>query len=157
MPDFSSLLSKPTDEIKKPKPLPEGSYSGIIQKFEFREADTPKDPVNPKKPVLTLHIALSEALDDVDQADLAEALQGEALSAKPAQRYDLWLTPDAQYRVVELCQSCGIATEGSTLGAVIPELQGKSVTCAGTKTQSKKAGQEETFYFNLSSVVGTGS
>lgn len=156
-PDFSSLLAKPTDEIKRPKPLPEGTYSGIIQKFEFREVDTPKDTANPKKAVLSLTIGLTEALDDVDQADLGEALQGEPLSSKNVRPYDMWLTADAQYRIVELCQSCGIATEGSTLGAIIPELQGKSVNVGMVKVQSRKAGEEETFYSNIGTVAGTGA
>lgn len=152
-PDFSQLLAKPTDEIKKPKPLPEGSYQGNIQKYEFREADTPNDKENPKKPVLTLHVKLTEAMSDVDEADLNDALQGENLSSKPAQRFDMWLTPDAQYRVVELCVSCGIPTEGRTLGEIIPELQNQMVTASVSKTQSKK--DPEVFYSNIDKLVGT--
>lgn len=154
MVDFSQLLAKPTDEIKKPKPLPEGSYQFLCTKYEFREANTPNDKDNPKKPVVTLSLRYQEAMEDVDQADLDEALQGEALSSK-ATNYDLWLTPDAQYRIVELAKSAGVPVEGTTLGEIIPELVNQVFMGTVVKVQSKRPGQEDTFYSNVNSLVGT--
>jgi glutaredoxin-related protein len=154
MPDFSALLSKPTSEIKKPKPMPEGTYMGLVLKQEYREADTPKDKENPKKPVCQYSVRLTEALDDVDQADLADALQGEDITAKRPMDYDFWLTPDAQYRVVEFAQSCGVPTEGRTLGEIIPECVNQTVRVSVVKVQSKKPGQEDTWFANISNMVG---
>lgn len=153
-PDFSALLSKPTDEIKKPKPLPEGTYTLLCTKFEYREAKTPNDKENPVKATCQLSLRYQEAMSDVDSADLDEALQGEALTTK-ATNYDLWLTPDAQYRVVELCKTAGIDTEGKTLGEIIPELVNKTFTGTASKVQSKKPGQEGTFYTNITALIGT--
>jgi len=154
MPDFSSLLSKPTDEIKKPKPLPEGTYQVLCTKYEFREANTPNDKENPKKPVVTLSLRYQEAMEDVDEADLDDALQGEDITQKST-NYDLWLTPDAQYRVVDLCKSAGIPVEGTTLGEIIPELVNHVYMASVIKVQSKKQGQEDTFYSNINSLIGT--
>lgn len=153
--DFSSLLAKPTDEIKKPKPLPEGSYSGLTTQYKYETAKTPNDRENPEKPVVRMQVKLNEAMADVDAADLNDALQGEALSSKQALNYDFWLTPDAQYRVLECAQSMGIDTEGKTLGEVIPAMMNQPVTVTIIKVQSKKQGQEDVFYSNIGSLVGT--
>lgn len=153
-PDFSALLSKPVSEIKKPKPLPEGSFELIITNYKYEEANTPNDTANPKKPVCNLALRYNQAMEDVDQADLNDALQGEALTSKTT-NYTLWLTPDAQYRAVELCQTCGIQTEGMTLGQMIPELVNKTVIGNVVQVASKRAGAKPDDKFaNLASIVG---
>lgn len=153
MPDFSSLLAKPTADIKQPKPLPEGSYSGIITKKEYREVDTPKDTTQPKKPVCSFSIRLDAALDDVDEADLNEALDGEALSQKNMRPYDMWLTNDAQYRVVELGATMGLTAD--TLGELIESMVNQPVIVSLIKVQSKKPGETDKFFTNIGNVVGT--
>lgn len=157
MPDFSALLSKPADEIKKPKPNPAGSYSGIIKKFAFDEAKTPRDTANPTKPVCELAVGLTEPMDDVDAEDYAAwVADGGVLNARDF-GYTMWLTPDAQYRVIELATSCGIAVEGKSLGEVIAELPNMPVIASVELVQSKKQGQEEVFFANITNLVGTGS
>ncbi len=151
--DFSQLLSKPAEEIKAPKALPEGSFLGLITAFKFDIAKTPNDKEQPEKPVCDLTVKLQEAMEDVDAADLNEALDGQPLSAKPAMKHTLWLTPDAQYRVVELCENLGIPKEGQTLASMIPELVNKTVLVNLVKVQSKKAGQSDVFFTNIGTIA----
>jgi hypothetical protein len=151
MPDFSSLLAKPTTEIKEPKPLPIGTYQGLIIKKEYREVDTPKDTANPKKPVVSFSIRLDSAMDDVDQADLNEALDGQTLAQKNMRPYDMWLTNDAQYRVVELGNSMGL--QADTLGELIESMVNQPVLVSLDKVQDRK--NPERFYTNITNVVGT--
>ena len=44
MVDFSALLSKPADEIKRPPALPAGTYKGIIKTHKFDESSEKKTP-----------------------------------------------------------------------------------------------------------------
>lgn len=126
MPDFTKLLSTPTSEIHKPKPLPVGTYQGTIKSFKLEEQKTPKDTENPVKPVCNLVCGFVAPMNDVEQDELTEALQGADLSTK-ARNYTFWLTSDAQYRLVEFAASLGIPTEGRTLGEIIPELVNQPV------------------------------
>lgn len=155
MPDFSALLSKPADEIKKPKPLPIGSYSGLIQKFAYEEAKTPRDKENPTKPVVNLTIGLDQAMEDVDSEALAEWIADGAQINGRTYDYTFWLTADAQYRVVEFAQSLGIDTSGKTLGEIISEFPNNPVIASVEHVQSKKAGQEDTYFANITNLVGT--
>lgn len=150
MPDFSELLSKPTEEIKKPKPLPEGSYQVLISAHKYDEAKTKEGP----KAIVRLTCRFQEAMDDVDEADLSDALQGEVLTTKSA-TYDMWLTPDAQYRVVEFAKSLGVETEGTTLGQIIPEFVNQSAMATVVQVQSNKPGQDDVFFSNITNLVGT--
>lgn len=156
MPDFSALLSKPADDIARPVPNPEGTYFGIINDHKFDEAKTPNDKANPVKAVCELHVRLTEAGDDVDAEALAEALATtEGGIGGRIYNYTLWLTADAQYRAIELCQSCGIDTSGKTLGECISELNNQPVIASIEHVQSKKPGQEDVFFANIATLVGT--
>jgi hypothetical protein len=151
MPDFSNLLAKPTAEIKEPKPLPVGTYMGLLTKKEYREVDTPKDTETPKKPVVSFTVRLDEAMEDVDQADLNEALDGQALSSKTMRPYDMWLTNDAQYRVVELGNSMGL--QADTLGELIESMVNQPVLVSLDKVQDRK--NPDRWFTNITKLVGT--
>ncbi len=153
MPDFNDLLAKPTDDIKKPEPLPVGSYLGSIVKYEFAEAKTPKDKENPVKAVAEMSILLNEALDDVDPEDLAMFLASGAKISGRKYSHTFWLTADALYRVVEFAASLGIETSGKTLGEIFPELLNQSVIAAVDHVQSKKPGKEDDVYANITNLA----
>lgn len=134
MPDFSSLLSTPTSDIKKPVPLPEGTFLGTIKSYKLDEAKTKEGP----KPICQLICQPNQAMDDVDPEALAESLAGGSITDKPGMNYTFWLTPDAQYRLVEFATSLGIDTEGRTLGEIIPELVNQPVYMSVVQIDSNR-------------------
>jgi len=110
MADFKSLLSKPMDEIERPKPLPAGTYVGRIVKYDFAESQEKKTPY------LRYTVQPEEVGDDVSPEDLA----GVDMTKKQL-RKDFYLTNDAMYRLKEFLESCGIDVTGRSLGEAIPE------------------------------------
>lgn len=117
--DFSSLLNKPTDDIKRPPSLPAGSYFGIIEKHAFDESREKKTPYVSYTVKLT-----GEYGEDVD----LEAVQGIEIS-KRTMRKDFYLTEDALWRLKEFLESCNIPMAGRSLGETIPEAVNCRVLC----------------------------
>lgn len=111
-PNFAHLLNKPATEIEKPKPMPVGTYYGIVQGF------APMESPKQQTPFLRFNVKLLRAGDDVDQSELAAAKVkfGEKIVSK-----DFYLTDDAEYRLVEFLESCGIPKEGKSLGEMLAE------------------------------------
>lgn len=138
--DFKTLLAKPTDSIEKPKPLPAGTYNGVISKYEFGESKEKKTPF--VRYFLTCH----SACDDVD----ADSVAGIDLSKK-ALRRDYYLTEDAMYRVKDLLESVGVSCTGRSLGEVIPEAINASVLISVT-WRSSPDGSET--YNDVTGIVG---
>ena len=116
-PDFRSLLSKPADEFKPPAPLPQGTYYGILTKFEFGEAKNEK-----KTPYLRYTIQLTGAGADVDPSEIAEV----DFSKRTVTR-DYYLTGDSMWRLTALMRDLGYEVEGKTLDTLIPETQNQQV------------------------------
>ncbi len=114
--DFSALLNKPLDDIKRPPALPAGTYYGRVNKFEFDKSSEKKTPF------LRLHLTITSAGDDVSPDDLKEI----DLSKKQL-RKDFYITPDAEYRIKEFLESCSIPTAGRSLGEAIPDCMNASV------------------------------
>jgi len=110
MPDFSQLLSKPLDEVKRPPALPAGTYYGTIKSYELGESSEKKTPY------VRMHLTLSHAGEDVDQADL----NGIDLNKKQL-RADFYLTQDADWRLKEFLESCHIDTKGRTFQSSLPD------------------------------------
>jgi hypothetical protein len=108
--DFSKLLSTPMDTVEKPKPLPTGTYMGVISKYEFGES---KDK---KTPYVRFFLNLTGAGPDIDVGEVA----GIDWSKKQLRR-DLYLTDDAIYRLKDLLASIGVPVEGRTFGESIPD------------------------------------
>lgn len=117
--DFSTLLSKPADEVKRPPALPAGSYFGVIEKHAFDESREKKTPYVSYTVKLT-----GEYGDDVD----AEGVEGIDI-AKRTMRKDFYLTEDALWRLKEFIESCGVPSVGRSLGEIIPEVVNCRVLC----------------------------
>lgn len=104
-PNFASVLDADAATIERPKPLPVGSYTGII-------VGMPRFDKSKKKqtPFVEFTIKLTAALDDVDAAEL-EAIGG--LGDK-TMKHTLYDTPDAGYRIKEfLCNDLGLELDDS--------------------------------------------
>lgn len=108
--DFSKLLSKPMDSVEKPKPLPAGTFLGVISKYEFGES---KDK---KTPYVRFFLNLTGPGPDIE----ASSVEGIDFSKKQLRR-DYFLTDDAMYRLKDLLQSVGIPTAGRTFDESIPD------------------------------------
>lgn len=112
--NFKALLTKNLDDIKKPTALPAGSYRGVIRGHTFDSS------ARKGTPFVRFEVILSEALDGVDQEDLALALASKPLAERKF-RKDYFLTEDALYRCKDMLTSLGIETAGRTLDETIPE------------------------------------
>lgn len=109
--DFKALLSKNVDDVKRPVPLPAGTYQGFIGTHKFDESK------NKKTPFVRFMIKLTAPGNDVDPNELDGIELGKREYGK-----DYYLTPDADYRVKDLAASCGISVTGRSLGEVIEDI-----------------------------------
>lgn len=116
MPDFSTLLSKPLDSIKRPPPLPAGTYMGTIKSYEALESKEKKTPY------IRFNLNLVSPGQDIDPNDL----NGIDLSKRQLRR-DFFLTPDAEYRLKEFLESLGIDTKGRTFQSTLPDSLNQAV------------------------------
>lgn len=124
--DFRTLLSKSTDTIERPKPLPQGTYYGTISRHEFGESS------NKRTPYVRFHLQLTGPSDDIDP-DMMEGID----CTKKTLRRDFYLTEDALYRLKDFMESLGIETAGRSLGEVIPETTGMPVMISVTQRNSQ--------------------
>jgi hypothetical protein len=116
-PNFRNLLDKPiTEEAKRPPNLPDGSYHGIITKWE------PGESSQKKTAFVRFFIQLTHAAEDVPP----DQLEGVDFSKKQMRR-DYYITPDAEYRLHEFLGSVGIPVVGRSYSDMLPETIGKNV------------------------------
>ncbi len=95
-PNFSSILDQAPTEIEKPKPLPVGSYIGLVDGIpQFDKSKIQKTDF------VAFNLKPLQAKEDVDQTLLAEALKGKALAEKKLRPLTFYLTEDAVYRLDE--------------------------------------------------------
>lgn len=103
--DFTNILEIQVGTAKEPKPLPEGTYVGVIAAPP--ELTTRKTKEG-DKPVLQVTVSLQEALD-VDEDELTEAgglLKGDGTSRTV--RNDFWITEDARFIFEQFCASLNL-------------------------------------------------
>lgn len=124
--DFKQLLSKPLDDVKKPPPLPAGTYFGAITKWEFGESPEKKTPY------VRFFFLLQSPGPDIDVNELT----GVDL-AKRSPRKDFYITPDAEWRLKEFIESAGASTAGRSFASAIPDLQNRPVIIEVTQRSSK--------------------
>lgn len=119
MPDFSSLLSKPAGEAKKPPVLDAGDYPGVIKGYE------PGESQQKKTPYVQFNIGLTGWPDGADP-QLREDGTPIDLSTKSLNR-KMYLTPDALWRLDEMLKSLGVDMAGRSYEDILPETIGMSI------------------------------
>lgn len=124
--DFTALLQTPMDEIKRPPPLPAGTFHGSILGFNFDLSQKKKTPY------VRFELGRLTPNEDVDMS----ALEGVDLT-KRSLRKDFYLTEDSRYRVKDFLESCGITVTGRSLGQCIPETLNANVIIAVTQRNSE--------------------
>jgi hypothetical protein len=125
--NFNELLQKPTADVKKPPLLNDGLYYGTLGQFALQESRQKKTPF------ASFPITLTHAAEGVELTD-DEGQQIEVAGTKKS--VDMYLSENAQYRIVELAKALGIETEGLTLGQLLPTLVGQTVLIEITKIPS---------------------
>jgi len=115
MPDFSQLLRKPAADIKRPPALPPGDYLGVIKSYELGDQNKNKTPY------VRFQVGLMGWPDAVPEDERT----GIDLSKKQLRR-DFYLTDDADWRLKEFLESCGIKFDNFETG--VPEAIGAQVT-----------------------------
>lgn len=128
--NFSNLLSVAVDKIEKPKPLPAGTYTTIITKYEFDETKSEK-----KTPLCKVFLKVLSAGEDVDAEELGKI----ANLSERAISFSFYLTPDALWRFKEfLVDTLGL-TGGETLEALVPNMVGQTVLASVEHVLSRDA------------------
>ncbi len=129
---LASLLNQPLDDtnVKRPQPLPDGTYFGVITSFKFGESR------NKKTPNIRLDINVTSAGDDVRPT--VEA-QGIDVTTKRLNR-DFYFTPDALYRWTDFLTSCNIKWQGRAINDQATDLPNTPVMFT-TKTRTADDGR----------------
>jgi len=112
--DFRPLLNKKADDCKPMPPLPEGTYRGRITKHQFQ---TSRDKGTP---YVEFTIQLMSAEDDIDPNLLVDAENNPIDLSRIMKNTRFFLTPNADYRLVEFIKTLGVKTAGMDLGELIP-------------------------------------
>ncbi len=120
MPNFHELLSKPAGQAKKPQALPVGDYPGVIKGYTTGETNNDK-----KTPFVRFNLGITDWPEGAEP-QLKEDGTPVDLSTK-ALRRDMYLTPDALWRLDELLRGLGLAIEGASYEDLLPQTVGNSV------------------------------
>lgn len=139
--NFQDLLNQPVEEVKRPKPLPVGSYVFNIGDYKFDKS------AKKQTDFVQFNLTPIQPLDDVDQSELSEALGEKTLSDK-GQKVDFYLTGEAIYRLDEFLLDYVGTTKGNTRTEQIAEAKGMQVV--GYISHSPSQRDANTIYANIS-------
>lgn len=153
--DFTAILGKQVGTAPEPKPLPSGTYVGVIKGVPKGRLVKTKEG---EKPILTVTIGVTEAMEDVDQEALSESggllrNDGEAKQV----RADFWLDENSLYRLDQFLATFGYnADSGRPYTEVLEELPGREVTVAVvTEDYTNNRGETRTAT-NVSKIFANG-
>lgn len=127
-PDFSEILDRAPSEIEKPKPLPVGTYSTVLQGVPREDKSTKKQT----KYVEFSHKILA-AGEDVDEDALKEALTAPDGSVKDLREVVLfntfYLTENAAWRLKDFLKDCGydVDSEEMSMREMVEQSSGRQV------------------------------
>lgn len=113
MPDFTSLLHKDMEEIKKPAAWPTGLYPGRILRYE------PGESTQKKTPYMRFTVGVTDFPEALDESER----EGFDLEGKTF-RCDYYLTEDALFRLKDLMAGLGFT---GYLDEALPQSVGSDV------------------------------
>ena len=141
---FTEILSMSLQEIKSPKALPVGTYLSIID----GQPNITQAGLN-KTDCVIFNLKPIQAQDDVDQKQLAEVLNGEALQDRRI-RHTMFVTDKSKHRIKKfLVDHLGI-DETHSLRQSIDEAMGRQVLVKLTHESSKNG---DAVYENVASTA----
>lgn len=121
MPQFASVLDQPSADIKRPDPMPVGTYVWQVP------AQYKQDKAKTGTEYVEWLVKCLGATEDVDQEALAACLKGKAITDK-AMKATFYLTEDSVWRLKEFLDFCGVDDPaGATLRGRIPGAGGLQV------------------------------
>lgn len=133
---FSDILDKPADQIDKPKPLPVGTYTWMVQGLPRFDKSKEK-----QTPFYEFLVKCTGALDDVNEEDLqewAKKADGTMRSLTEfTQKLTFYITEGSLYRLQEFLQHCGIDGDGKSTRQAIDETPNCEFVGNITHTASK--------------------
>jgi hypothetical protein len=119
MADFSSLLSKPAGEAKKPPALDAGAYPGIIKSYEVGDNNQKRTPY------VRFHWGITGWPGEAQTDESGAVID----LSKRQLRSDFYLTDDALWRLDAFMREVGINMEpGQTYAEVLPTAVGTTAT-----------------------------
>ncbi len=130
--DFAKLLSKPLDDVKKPPAWPAGTYLGHVSKFEFGDQNKNNTPYAR----FTIHV--TSAGPGLEPAEL----EGIDFQKGRDFRKDFYLSDDAEWRLKEFIESCGVPTAGRTFAETVPECANAQVQIEVVQQNSQRNAEE---------------
>lgn len=110
--DFSKLLSKPLDDVKKPPAWPAGTYQGIIARYEFGDQNKNHTPY------CRFFLKATGPGEGLEPSEV----EGIDFSKGREFRKDFYLTDEADWRLKAFIESCGVSTAGRTFAETVPEV-----------------------------------
>lgn len=123
---FASILDRPSTEIERPKPLPQGTYTTVVNGL-------PRYDKSSKKQTDFVEFILKPlaAGEDVDQEDLNAWMQkpdGTSRALNDAQvKATYYLTEDAAWRLKKFLEDIGTTDEDGSLRQRIEMAPGRQV------------------------------
>lgn len=125
-PNFGAILDRPSAEVERPKALPVGSYVALIQ-GQPRYGESSKK----KTEQVEFDLKLLQAMDDVDEDDLREALTRKDGSTKTLgdikMKVTYYLTEDALWRLKDFLNHAQVEEGDLSLRQRITEAPGHQV------------------------------
>jgi ribosomal protein S10 len=149
-PNFQSILDKPAAEVKRPLPLPVGTYLWLI-------INQPRIDKSPKEQTQFVEYTFRclQPMDDVDPQALGDyKARGSEVAGKEL-KVTFWLTEAAAYRLVNddnngFLDILGLDKSGKSLSQLISEAPGNQVLGSITHSNSKDGSQ---VYANITSFA----
>lgn len=143
--DFSKLLSKPLDDVKRPPALPAGTYFGQIAKYEFKESRFEDRETGTKPAIVEFTIRMARADDSIAELLKDDAGQTIDVSKRQVTR-EMPLDGPNTYVTKSFIEGLGITTAGRTFGDTIPEVLHAEVMFEVTQRTGK--GEQADRVFN---------
>lgn len=115
---FESILDTPATEVDRPKPLPAGTYDGVVKGLYEQGESSQK-----KTPFVRFTYVMQAAGEDVDEEEL-QAIGG--IDGKTI-KDTYYTTPEALFRLTDTLERMGIDMEGKTVRQALDETPNASI------------------------------
>lgn len=144
-PSFSAILDQTVTEVVRPKPIPVGTYTCIVDGVPKLDKTKSADPTD----VIEFTLKPVQAGADVDQAALQEALNGKTLSDVKL-RLTFYGTEAAIYRLdAFLIEHLGVEP-GTSRKEMVAQAPGRQVLATVVHAASKDG---QAIYANVGSTA----
>lgn len=124
---FASILDRPANEIERPKPLPVGTYTTILQGMPRQDKSAKK-----QTPFVEFTHKIISAGEDVDHDDLTSYLTAKDGSVKSLQDVTIkntyYITEGSAFMLQDFLKNCGFDIEGDqSMRQMLDETPGRQV------------------------------